>query len=56
MLPSFGEGIYVLHAVEKRSRKTAQADVELGRQRLSDVLQFRRDEAKRKGPRETGSQ
>ena len=30
----FREGIYVLHAFEKRTRKTPQRDVELGRDRL----------------------
>jgi len=29
----FGEAIYVLHAFEKRARKTSQHDVELARQR-----------------------
>ena len=44
----FTEGIYVLHAFEKRSRKTAQGDIDLARKRLADVLALRRDEAKQR--------
>jgi phage-related protein len=38
----FGEGIYVLHAFEKKSQKTARRDVEIGRARLRDVIAMRR--------------
>ncbi len=31
------EAIYVLHAFEKRSRQTRQAEIELARQRLADI-------------------
>ncbi|MFQ6024071.1 MAG: type II toxin-antitoxin system RelE/ParE family toxin [Acidiferrobacterales bacterium] len=31
------EAIHVLHAFEKTSRKTAKADIELGKQRLKEV-------------------
>ncbi len=33
----FPEGIYVLHAFEKRSRRTAAADLDLARTRLSEL-------------------
>jgi len=36
------EGVYVLHAFEKRSRKTPQADIELARARLSQLVRQRR--------------
>ena len=35
------EAIYVLHAFEKRTRQTRQADVELGKRRLADVIRAR---------------
>jgi phage-related protein len=38
----FEEAVYVLHAFEKRTRRTAQADIELAKRRLSAVLQGRR--------------
>jgi phage-related protein len=38
----FEEAIYVLHAFEKRTRQTRQADLELGRKRLADVIRSRR--------------
>jgi phage-related protein len=38
----FAEGVYVLHAFEKRSQRTAQRDLEIGRERLLAVLQERR--------------
>ncbi|MBI4000576.1 MAG: type II toxin-antitoxin system RelE/ParE family toxin [Nitrospira defluvii] len=34
----FAEAIYVLHAFEKRTRKTLQRDVELARQRYQDLV------------------
>jgi len=34
----FTEGIYVLHAFEKRSRKTPQRDVKVGRDRFRALL------------------
>jgi phage-related protein len=40
----FAEAIYVLHAFEKRSQQTRKADLELGRQRLADVIRFRREQ------------
>jgi phage-related protein len=38
----FAEAVYVLHAFEKKTRKTAKHDLELGRARLRDVLTRRR--------------
>jgi len=37
----FAEAVYVLHAFEKRSRKTSRTDLELGRQRLAEVIRHR---------------
>lgn len=37
----FEEGIYVLHAFEKRTRQTAHRDLELARERYRDVLRDR---------------
>jgi len=34
----FKEAVYVLHAFEKKTQKTRQADIEIGRQRLAAVL------------------
>jgi phage-related protein len=48
----FAEGVYVLHAFEKRSRKTTKRDLDIGRQRYRDLLEMRRAEgrdAKAKG-------
>jgi phage-related protein len=39
----FEEAIYVLHAFEKRTRQTRQADLELARRRLADLIRTRRD-------------
>jgi phage-related protein len=38
----FAEGIYVLHAFEKRSAKTPKKDLELARTRLRELLAKRR--------------
>lgn len=38
----FVEGIYVLHAFEKRTRRTRPADLELARKRLAEVLRQRK--------------
>ncbi len=37
----FVEGIYVLHAFEKRTRKTRQQDLDVARARLAQVLKER---------------
>ena len=36
------EGVYVLHAFEKRTRQTRQADLDVARERLKDVNAARR--------------
>lgn len=36
------EAIYVLHAFEKRTKQTRQADIALAKQRLGDVQQDRK--------------
>jgi phage-related protein len=40
----FGEAVYVLHVFEKRSQKTAMADLELGKSRYADLLKWRREQ------------
>ena len=37
----FAEAVYVLHAFEKRSRKTARLDVELARHRYGNLVRER---------------
>ena len=41
-LVKFAEGVYVLHAFEKRTRQTRKADIELARRNLAEVLRHRR--------------
>jgi phage-related protein len=38
----YEEAIYVLHAFEKRTRQTRQADLELATKRLAEVIRARR--------------
>lgn len=38
----YDDAIFVLHAFEKRTRQTRQADISLARQRLSELLELRR--------------
>jgi phage-related protein len=40
----FEEAVYVLHVFEKRSQKTARADLELGKNRYANLLRWRREE------------
>ena len=44
-IAKFTEGIYVLHAFEKKTQRTAKSDIELGRQRLRELLAARRERA-----------
>lgn len=37
----FAEAVYVLHAFEKRTRRTRQADIELAKRNLSEVRRLR---------------
>jgi phage-related protein len=39
----FGEAVYVLHVFQKRSQKTASADLDLGKSRYVDLLKWRRE-------------
>jgi phage-related protein len=41
-IAKFEEAVYVLHVFEKRTQKTAERDIDVGRQRLADVLRARR--------------
>jgi phage-related protein len=43
----FAEAIYVLHAFEKKSRKTAKSDIAIGQARLREVLVVRRSPRRR---------
>jgi len=40
----FEEAVYVLHVFQKRSQKTAQPDLDLGKSRYVDLLKWRRKE------------
>jgi phage-related protein len=40
----FREAVYVLHAFQKRTRKTSKKDLDLGRQRYQDLLEMRRED------------
>ena len=42
----FVEAIYVLHAFEKKTQRTAQSDIELGRARFKEVMRWRRERGK----------
>jgi phage-related protein len=41
-IASFAEGIYVLHAFEKKTRQTPKRDLELARTRLREIIRRRR--------------
>ncbi len=43
-IAKFSEGVYVLHALEKRTRRTLKRDVELARDRLRALLTKRRED------------
>lgn len=40
----FAEAIYALHAFPKKSQQTRQAEIEIARRNLADVLRHRREE------------
>jgi len=40
----FEEAVYVLRVFQKRSQKTAQPDLDLGKSRYADLLKWRREE------------
>ncbi len=39
----FEEAVYVLHAFEKKTQKTAKEDIQIGRQRYQQMSRFRRE-------------
>jgi phage-related protein len=41
-LVRFDEGVYVLHAFEKKSQKTPKGNLEIARARLGELLRIRR--------------
>ena len=41
-LAKFAEAVYVLHAFQKKSRKTQKSDLDLARKRFTDLVQERR--------------
>ena len=41
-IAKFDEGVYVLHAFEKKTRRTARTDIDLARARLKEALAMRR--------------
>ena len=43
-LARFSEGIYIVHAFEKRTRKTPKKDIDLARERYRDLVDTRRKE------------
>jgi len=44
------EAVYVLHAFEKKTRKTSEADVKIGRERLRGLEKSRRQDGKTRRP------
>ena len=40
-IAKFEESIYMLHAFEKKTKRTSQADIEMGRKRLAEVIRHR---------------
>jgi phage-related protein len=45
-IAKFTEAVYVLHAFEKKTRKTARADLNQGRERYLDLLAHRRKQGR----------
>jgi len=41
-IAKYEESIYVLHAFEKKTQRTREVDLELGRKRLAEVIRQRR--------------
>jgi phage-related protein len=40
-LAKFADAVYVLHAFEKKTRKTSHQDLEIGRRRYRDLIRMR---------------
>ena len=47
----FEEAVYVLHAFEKKSQRTAKSEIEVGRARLAELLAERARRSRRKESR-----
>lgn len=45
-IATFSEGIYIIHAFEKRTRKTPRHDLELARSHLRELIRIRRGKEK----------
>ena len=43
-LARFAEGVYVLHAFEKRARKTPKGNIDLARERFRELIENRRSQ------------
>jgi phage-related protein len=43
-MAKFAEAVYVLHAFQKKSRKTARTDIELARRRFRALINERRQQ------------
>ena len=43
-LAKYAEGVYVLHAFEKRTKKTSKRDTDLARERLRALIENRRSQ------------
>lgn len=41
-IAKFKEGIYVLHAFQKKTQKTTKMDIEIGQKRYQQLLQYRK--------------
>ncbi|MEW5930367.1 MAG: type II toxin-antitoxin system RelE/ParE family toxin [Gemmatimonadota bacterium] len=46
-LARFEEAVYVLHAFEKKTQKTARREIELASTRLAELIRVRKDKRKR---------
>lgn len=46
----FEEAVYVIHAFEKRTRKTAAADIELAQKRFADLVRRRAQKPRSRKP------
>ena len=40
-LAKFAEGVYILHAFQKKTQKTAKKDLDIARARFRDVIKHR---------------
>jgi phage-related protein len=47
-IAKLAEAVYVIHAFEKRTRHTPQADINIAKKRLSDLKQTRQKRSKKK--------